>query len=148
MADWDRGHDDFEPGNTAALVHGAHSERVVAAKCEELSPGFDEWISVRAPWATAAEFGPMRLNYLRSLAIVELLSADILATAAAEGSASIPTRRFETMLSALRNEREALEQLGLTPPTKVNMARTVAGPTGSLADIAADGKQARQQVTK
>ena len=105
-------HPDFQPGNTAALVHGAYSERAIAAKCDELSPGFAEWVAKRAAWAARPEFGPARINLLRASALVEMLYDDVIDTATARGSAAVPTRRVDTLLTALRGPaRDALAQL-------------------------------------
>jgi hypothetical protein len=141
MSDWPRGHDDFEPGNDVALKHGAHSPRSVAAKAAELEPAFQTWLAEHAPWTAAPEFGPVRVNYLRSAAVVELLEADIVATVTEHGTAKVPTRRFETLLSALRNERDALTAMGLTPPTRAQMAATVAATGATLSDLAARGAE-------
>jgi hypothetical protein len=130
----------FEAGNTAGLVHGAHSARTIAAKAAELEPAFRVWLAEHAKWASAPEFGPVRVNYLRSAAVVELLETDIVATVTEHGTAKVPTRRFETLLSALRNERDALTAMGLTPPTRAQMAATVASTEATLADLRADGE--------
>ncbi len=116
-------HPPFEPGNAIALKHGAHSPRVVAAKVDELEPAVARWISDRAPWASAPEFELARQNYVRHLAVVSLLYDDVTETAARQGPAKVPTRRFETLLTALRGELAALGQLGLTPPTKAGPRR-------------------------
>ena len=131
----------FEPGHTLSLVHGADSPRTVTAKAAELEPAFTTWLTEYAPWVSSPEFGPVRVNYLRSAAVVELLEADIVATVTEHGTAKVPTRRFETLLSALRNERDALTAMGLTPPTRVQMAATVAGTENTLADLAARGAE-------
>lgn len=135
-------HPDFGGGNLAAVKHGAFSPRVVATKVEEIEPEFDEWIQRVARWAAADEFQPARLNYLRSRAVVELLFQDIAVTAERLGTAKVPTRRFETVLSALRGERDALSALGLTPPTKAQLANTVADTATSLEELAQRGAQA------
>jgi len=129
----------FEPGHTVSLVHGAFSPAARAAEVEKLEPVFVEWIEQVAPWAAAPEFGPARANYLRHLAVVELLFADVMDTARRLGTAKVPTRRFETLLSALRGELSALGQLGLTPPTRAELAQTVASVEHTLSDLAAQG---------
>jgi hypothetical protein len=141
MGEWPSGHDPFEPGNDVARKHGAFSPRTVAAKCDELAPGFDAFLAERAPWAAGDEFAPMRLNYLRSLAVVELLTASVVETAAAKGAGSVPLRRFETLLASLRGEREALAQLGLTARTKAAMALDVASTEHTLQDLMAEGRR-------
>jgi hypothetical protein len=97
-------------------------------------------LAEHAPWAAADEFAPQRLNYLRSLAVVELLTESVMQTAATKGAASIPLRRIETLLASLRGERDALAQLGLTAKTKAQMALTVASTEATLADLAAAGQ--------
>ncbi len=96
-------------------------------------------------WAASDEFEPLRVLYLRSLAVVELLADDVLTTVAANGVSSVPTRRFETLLSALRNERDTLSELGLTPTTRAAMAQTVASTEATLHDLAARGRQINER---
>jgi len=96
---------DFEPGNLAAVKSGAFSPRLVDAKAAELEPGFNEWIDRVAPWAAAGEFELTRRNYLKTRAVVEMLYADVTETAARLGTAKVPTRRFETLLSLQLNVR-------------------------------------------
>ena len=54
------------------------------------------------------------------------------------------TRRFETLLSALRGELVALGQLGLTPPTKAQLAQTVVSTEANLSDLIAEGAAIRK----
>jgi hypothetical protein len=135
---------DFAEGNMAAVKSGAFSPRLVNAKAADLEPEFSEWLVDRAPWAAADEFELTRTNYLRTRAVVELLYADIIETAARLGTAKVPTRRFETLLSALRGELVALGQLGLTPPTKAQLAQTVVSTEHTLGDLMAQGRQIRK----
>ena len=141
MGEWPSGHERFAPRNIVALKHGAFSDRAIAAKCDTLAPGFADWLAEHAPWAAADEFAPQRLNYLRSLSVVELLTESVVQTAATKGAASVPLRRFETLLASLRGERDALAQLGLTARTKAQMALTVASTGATLADLAARGAE-------
>jgi hypothetical protein len=124
----------FEPENTAAVKSGAFSPRLVDAKAAELEPAFREWLVDHAPWAAADEFELTRTNYLRTRAVVEMLFATI--------SASSPTRRFATLLTALRSELVALDKLGLTPPAKAQLAQTVVSTEGALGDLVRAGEQA------
>jgi len=79
------------------------------------------------------------LNYLRSLAVVELLTESVVQTTATVSAASVPLRRIETLLASLRGEREALGQLGLTVRTKATMALTVASTEATLLDLESAG---------
>jgi hypothetical protein len=129
----------FEPGNTAAVKTGGRSPRIRAAKADELEPGFCDWLAGNAPWATAAALELQRVNYLWSKAAVELYAPTVVKVLA--GEATMSTRDIETFLSALRNEREALRDLGLTVLTKAQLAQTVASTEATLADLAAQGRQ-------
>jgi hypothetical protein len=135
---------DFQPENTAAVKSGAFSPRLVNANAADLEPEFSEWLVDHAPWAAADEFELTRTNYLRTRAVVELLYADITETAARLGTAKVPTRRFETLLSALRGELVALGQLGLTPPTKAQLAQTVVSTEHTLGGLMAEGRTIRK----
>ena len=135
------------PGNAIALKHGAYSERAIAAKCEQLEPGFESWAEENAPWVAAPEFAPQRLNLLRSQAIAHLLFDDIMATTATHGASKVPTRRLETALSALRGEREALALMGLTVRTKAELKQTVASTEHTLSDLMAQGRAIRAART-
>lgn len=132
-------HPDFEPGNAVALRHGAYSDRVVGEKIAELAPGFRGWLVEHAPWAAGEPFAPLVLNYLRSTAVLELLLSSVVETAQTQGAAKVPTRRYETALSALRGQREALRDMGLTPGTKAELAATVATTESTLVDLAERG---------
>jgi hypothetical protein len=136
-------HPDFERGNRYSEKSGAWSPRRVQEKCDALAPGFLEFLAEHAPWAAADEFAPQRLSYLRSLAVVELLTKSVVETAASEGVSAVPLRRYETLLASLRGEREALAQLGLTVRTKAQMAFTVASTEATLADLADAGRRTR-----
>lgn len=134
------GHPDFEPNNDVARKHGGFSPKAIEAKGDELAPGFGAYLAEHTPYTAGDEFAPMRLNYLRSLAVVELLTASVVETAAAKGAASVPLRRFETLLASLRGEREALAQLGLTARTKAAMALDVASTEHTLAALQEEGR--------
>jgi len=129
----------FEPGHTLSLRHGARSPRTVQAKVDELEPTFAAWLDEHAPWAAAPVFELSRINTLRNRAIVDLLVTSIFETAEAKGADAVPLKRFEMCLSALRSEREALRDLGLTPQTSAQLASTVTDTEASLARLTATG---------
>jgi hypothetical protein len=54
------------------------------------------------------------------------------------------TRDLEVFLSALRNQREALGELGLTVRTKAELGQTVASTEKTLVDLTAEGRAIRQ----
>ena len=148
LAAWGYSWEPFRVGNTAAVRHGAYSDRIVGEKIAKLAPEFRDWLAGNAPWAAAEPFAPLVLNYLRSSAVLELLLEAVVEGAQKGGPASVPTRRFETLLAALRGQREALRDMGLTPGTKAELAHTVAGTEATLADLAAEGREilARRQA--
>ncbi|MGA8723421.1 MAG: hypothetical protein WB565_00130 [Acidimicrobiales bacterium] len=122
-----------------AVKHGGFSDAVVGEKIEKLAPAFRDWLGANAPWAATETFAPLVLNYLRSTAVTELLLSSVVETAQKTGPASVPTRRFETLLSALRGQREALRDMGLTPGTKAELANTVADTEATLTHLAERG---------
>ncbi len=139
-------HPDFQPGNTAALVHGAYSERAIAAKCDELSPGFAEWVAKRAAWAARPEFGPARINLLRASALVEMLYDDVIDTATARGSAAVRLAGSTRSSRRYGVERDALAQLGLMPSTAAELAQRLASAATSealLDTVSEAGRRAR-----
>ncbi len=139
-------HPDFEPGNVVSLKDGLHSPRIRAAMAAELEPEFNEWLGAVAPYASGAAFEPMRQNAIWSSAIVELCGRKMVK--ALDGGPQMTTRDLEVFLSALRNHREALGELGLTPPTVVQMAKTVKDTgTNPLEALAEQGRAIRASRT-
>jgi hypothetical protein len=135
-------HPDFEPGNVVALKDGLHSPPVRAAMAAELEPEFNEWLSAVAPYATGPAFELMRQNGIWSTAIVELCGRKLVK--ALDGGPEMTTRDLEVFLSALRNQREALGELGLTVRTKAELGQTVASTEKTLVDLTAEGRAIRQ----
>ncbi len=136
----------FPRGNLLHLVHGAYSSRIVDSVADDLEEALDTTIAELAPWAAHDRHALTRHNLLETMAVKTLILRSIAETVAEKGAQAVPTRRFETALSALRAEREALAALGLSPLGEAQLRDAVAGAAGAeegLAELLKRGRAAR-----
>src|SRR5579863_855831 len=89
-------HPDFEPGNTAALKHGANSPRRVA----ELAAEVREVLAEHHPWTLQPQFADAVERYAASVVVEQLLTWHILEAAETGGMAA--SRVFEQRTAATR----------------------------------------------
>jgi hypothetical protein len=120
----------FEDGNTAALVHGAQSPRVVDAVAVVLA----EAVVAEAPWLKAEIFQPAIWRYARAEARARLLSNFILEVAE-EHSEKIGARLWESANGADNTANRMAESLGLTPLSRAHLAGIVTGTEATSAGI-------------
>jgi hypothetical protein len=97
----------FEPGNTAALVHGASSERTIAAKVQELRVALFEV----APDLDKPRFQETVERYLRAVAREKLLHAYLIE----KGPEHVGQRLWEGATSSANVAQKMADALGLTP---------------------------------
>ena len=76
----------FAPGNTASLKHGAHSERTVAARAEEIR----SLVTDAFPFLCEPLFGEALERYCRAEARARLLHDYCVEKAEAEGVEAVP----------------------------------------------------------
>jgi hypothetical protein len=136
----------FEPGNTAALKHGAHSARKVAPLADALR----ESLAASAPWTTAPAFAAAVESWSWAEAQCHLLRAwiDEHGILTAEGE----PRPAATELRLLEGRAQKLRaELGLGPMALGKLLRTlgeidVAGAAGGLEAMRAAGREVLAQA--
>ena len=131
----------FEDENTAALVHGARSPRVVDAVATVLA----ESVVAEAPWLEAEIFQPAIWRYARAEARARLLSNYILQVAE-EHPEKVGSRLWESANGADNTASKMAEALGLTPLSRARLAAIVTSTeatTAGIADLAERGKAIR-----
>jgi len=142
MADWPRGHDDFEPGNRVAVRHGGYSPVLVR---EAAQPIIAELYQI-APWLQAPEFLPSVANYAETLAQATLLTTMVAKITAEKGVEKVPSRTWEQLTAARRLVHHIGNDFGLTPQGRARLAATAtAADLGqeTLASVIASGRAAR-----
>lgn len=132
-------------GNTFALVHGANSERTIAARAEVVHR---ELLSV-APYLDEPKFIPAVRRYLAAAAREALLDEHIRRVSETDGPGSVPSRLWEQVTAAARLAGKLASDLGLDPigHAKIRSLSAGAGHTeASLADLVAAGKAVRESA--
>lgn len=132
---------DFEPGHTLTLVHGANSERAIAAKAAEVH----EELLTLVPYLAEEKFLPAVSRYLSAAAREALLHDYITALSAEKGPGAVPSRVWEQATAATRLAAKLGSDLGLDPLGHARIRALSAGAgvaEASLADLAAEGRRA------
>jgi hypothetical protein len=135
MSDAER-HPDFEPGNDAALKHGAFSELMIGARAELVHASLLEV----APWCAEDRYLPSVHRYLRATA------RETLAHDALMASEKLSPRLLEAATASARLAWSMGDALGLTPAGHARLKLLVAGATeaeANLRDMAQQGRQTR-----
>ncbi len=135
-------HPDFEPGNTAHLVHGADSPRAIEAVATEVHEALREV----APWLDEPHFAPAVYRYLRATAREQLLDTFIAETAEAKGAVKVPSRTWEQATAATRLAHNIAGELGLTPLGQARLkaiAGTAALTEDALVKLQTEGNRIR-----
>jgi hypothetical protein len=133
----------FEDANTASLVHGAQSPRVLDAAATVLA----EAVVTEAPWLEAEIFQPAIWRYARAEARARLLSNYILQVAD-EHPEKIGARLWESANGADNTASKMAEALGLTPLSRARLAAIVTSTeatTQGLDVLAERGRAIRQR---
>ena len=131
----------FEPGNTAALVHGGNSERAIAERAADVHA---ELAGV-APWLSERHFAPALHRYLRAAAREALLDEHVQRVCAEKGADAVPARVWEQATAAARLAAKLGQDLGLDPIGHARLkavAATAELSVASLAELGAEGRQA------
>jgi hypothetical protein len=130
----------FQPGNTAAVTHGARSPRIIEAKAAEVHT---ELLEV-APWLDRDEFLPAVVRYLQACAREQLLHEHITRLSADDGPGAVSSRTWEQATAAARLAAKLGQDLGLDPIGHARL-RAVAGAAEvtaiTLADLQATGRE-------
>jgi hypothetical protein len=135
--------DPFEPGNEAAVKHGARSPRKVAPIAERLR----HELATSAPWTTGAAFAAVVHSWSQAEARCELLRnyLDEVGLLDDEGE---PRPALKALNEAERAADRARQQLGLSPSAWASLYRTLTvGPDGSTDSLAALRATGRQMLT-
>jgi hypothetical protein len=132
---------EFEPNNTAALVHGAYSEAAIAERAADVRGE----LLAHAPYLDEARFYPAVHRYLTACAREQLAHEALMARGmAAKGS----TRLLEVATAAARLAAKLGSDLGLDPIGHAKIRALWAGAgaseaAASLAELGAEGRRAR-----
>jgi len=129
----------FEKGHTHSLVHGAQSERTIAAKAAEVHTR----LLVVAPWLDEPVFAPAVARYLRAEARGQLLQAFIAECVDRGGAGKVPVRIWESATAADRLAAQLGDELGLSPRGRAEVRRAVAAAEIAGASILALAEQGR-----
>lgn len=130
----------FEPGNTAALVHGGQSPRVIEAVARIVRDDVIE----QAPWIVEPIFGDALARYCRAEARARLLSDHIFAVAEDHDAGKVPQRLWESAVASDNAASKAAAELGVTPLARARLAAlTTSAETGaaSLESLRARGAE-------
>lgn len=132
----------FAPRNTAALVHGGNSERVMAARAEIVH---EELLAV-APWLDEPIFAPAVARYLAAAACESLLDDHVRTVSAERGPGAVSSRVWEQLTAARRLAAKLAQDLGLDPVGQAKL-RTIAGQaeltTRALTSLVERGRRLR-----
>ena len=138
----------FQPGNLKALRHGAHSERVVSARAEEIRSMLVETF----PFLGQETFVEALERYCRAEARARLLNDYVMSVAEREGVEAVPRTLWQEASRAESNAMKAAQDCGLDPAgfarigRDLGVARSIGqrlqGP--SLSDLAAGGRRLRE----
>ena len=138
----------FEKGNTKALVHGAHSERVIAAQAEVVRQEIIDTAGDEAPWIMAPVNDNALLRYCRAEARARVLSEHVLKVSAEEGAGKVPQRLWESAVASDRAASQMAEELGITPLARAKLAQTISSAERNqegLVDLQERGKAIRER---
>ena len=134
------GHPDFEPGNGAALKHGAYSGRVIAEKAREVHAAL---LDV-APYLAESKFLPAVERYLNAAARESLLHEHILTVSNAKGPGAVPSRVWEQATAAARLAARLGSDLGLDPIGHArirSLSVTAEAAEATLGELMAEGRR-------
>jgi len=134
----DRRHPDFEPGNEAAVTHGARSPR----KVEEMARGISAELLERFP--VVADYPETLTALARVEGVTRLLFSEIVSKGVA-AKESLITRYF----TAENTGAKLRASLGMTPMSEAQVARDRAVATSAAVDVMGElmkqGRQTRAQ---
>ncbi len=129
----------FDKGNTASLITGHESPRVVEARAEQARKGLIDL----APWLNQPEYAPAVTRFLRAEARALLLHEHIAKTATEKGTAAVPSRTWEQATAADRLAAQLGNVLGLDPLGRARLQQLAAGTqltVETLGQLAAKGQ--------
>jgi len=134
----DRRHPDFEPGNEAAVTHGARSPR----KVEEMARRISDELLERFP--VVADYPETLTALARVEGVTRLLFSEIVSKGVASKE-SLITRYF----TAENTGAKLRASLGMTPMSEAQVARDRAVATSAAVDVMGElmkqGRQTRAQ---
>jgi hypothetical protein len=133
-------HPDFEPGNTAAVTHGADSQRFIAQKARQVHVAL---LDV-APYLAEPKFLPAVERYLNAAGREALLHDHVSRVSAEKGAGAVPSRVWEQATAAARLAAKLASDLGLDPIGHARIRSLSAGAEATeatLADLAARGAE-------
>lgn len=139
---WYRPSTPYEPGNTAHLVHGGDSERMIEARAVEVR----SMLLVVAPWLDVPEYAPAVARFLRAESRSLMLHEHIVKVTDTAGAGKVSSRLWEQATAADRLAAQLGNVLGLDPLGRARLQQATAGAeleAISLAQLAEQGRQTR-----
>jgi hypothetical protein len=133
----------FSEGNTAHLVHGAASARIIAAKAAEVHASLLEL----APYLSDPLFAPQVSRYLEATAREQLLHAYVVSVSEDKGAGRVPQRLWEQATAATRLAAKLADQLGLSPRGHAEL-KAIAGQAEMTAYSLAQLGEAGAEILK
>jgi len=139
----------FEPGNLAAVRHGARSARLVSAEAEKVAAELAEV----CPWISEVDAVAVD-TFCRAAARYRMLDDYVAAKAEAEGVEAVPRTLWQEVSRAESNAMKAAEALGLDPTGRARLlrdlgwARSLSSRDSAIAALAERGAAIRAQRLK
>lgn len=137
-------HEDFAPGNTLSVRHGAYSAVVIAERAKSVHAELLQ----HAPYLDEPRFYPAVQRYLSAAAREALLDGHIQQVCAEKGAGAVPARVWEQVTAAARLAAKLGSELGLDPLGHARIRALSAGAesseaSASLAELSAEGRRIR-----
>jgi hypothetical protein len=130
--DHERRHENFAPGNLAAIKSGAFSDRIVGPLAEEIEAD----VLVRAPWCFRDGFAADRRRYARAEAVTSLLWSDIAEHGLFDDDGN-PRPAFTALARWEATAANRGAALGLDPTSYAKLAATYATVPGAEDELEA-----------
>lgn len=134
----------FLPEHVKSIIHGAKSERVVAAVAKVVKSE----VVQDAPWLLEPIFGDSLERYCRAEARARLLADHMFRVADEDGAERIPVRLWESAVACDNAASRCAADLGLTPLSRAKLAALTTSTevsAASLEKLAQSGAQIRQR---
>lgn len=133
----------FEPGHTLSLIHGANSDRTIAARAELVRPRLYDV----CPWLHDTMDIVAVDRFLRAESRALILHEYIIEVVDEKGAGKVPSRLWEQATAADNLAAKLGHTLGLDPTGRAKLQQTVASTESTLVDLAAQGASIRAART-
>jgi hypothetical protein len=142
----ERRHPDFEPGNEAAMTHGARSPR----KVEEMARGISAELLERFP--IVADYPETLTALARAEGITRLLFTEIVTKGLYDTAGQFRASLLARYTASENTGAKLRSSLGMTPMSEAQVARDRAVATSAAVDTVSElmrqGRQTRAQLER